>query len=75
MVLQEGAKFMRHSKRSHLSTQDINNALRLRNVEVGYRILFLEILSVPSIHSQASTLVHISEGARLAFATHQRIQA
>lgn len=34
-VPQEGAKFMLHSKRPYLTCEDVNNALRLRNVEVG----------------------------------------
>ena len=32
--LQEASKFARHSKRSRLTTEDVNNALKLRNVEV-----------------------------------------
>ena len=34
MNLQEASKFARHSKRTRLSTDDINNALKMRNVEV-----------------------------------------
>eukprot|EP00884_Botryococcus_braunii_P019297 jgi/Botrbrau1/6050/Bobra.0042s0033.1 len=32
-IVQDAAKFMRHSKRDTLSTDDINRAMRLRNVE------------------------------------------
>ena len=32
--LQDARKFMRHAKRDVLSTQDIEDALRLRNIEV-----------------------------------------
>jgi histone H3/H4 len=34
MGLQEAVKCMRHSKRSILTTDDVNSALSLRNVEV-----------------------------------------
>jgi transcription initiation factor TFIID subunit 6 len=36
MLLQEALKFAKHAKRTKLTTEDINNALRLRNVEVGH---------------------------------------
>ncbi|KAK9812091.1 hypothetical protein WJX73_005731 [Symbiochloris irregularis] len=35
-VIQEASKFARHSKRARLFTEDINNALKLRNVEPTY---------------------------------------
>eukprot|EP01112_Ceratiomyxa_fruticulosa_P018642 TRINITY_DN59_c0_g2_i3.p1 TRINITY_DN59_c0_g2~~TRINITY_DN59_c0_g2_i3.p1 ORF type:complete len:413 (-),score=72.38 TRINITY_DN59_c0_g2_i3:197-1435(-) len=35
-ITQEAVKFMRHSKREILSTDDVNAALRLRNVETLY---------------------------------------
>lgn len=34
VALQEAIKCMRHSKRSILTTDDVNSALSLRNVEV-----------------------------------------
>eukprot|EP00004_Rigifila_ramosa_P015798 TRINITY_DN3696_c1_g1_i1.p1 TRINITY_DN3696_c1_g1~~TRINITY_DN3696_c1_g1_i1.p1 ORF type:complete len:477 (-),score=113.16 TRINITY_DN3696_c1_g1_i1:19-1449(-) len=33
-IVQEATKFMRHSKRTRMSVQDINDALRVRNVEM-----------------------------------------
>jgi transcription initiation factor TFIID subunit 6 len=33
-VAAEAIKFMKHSKRSRMTTEDVNNALRLRNIEV-----------------------------------------
>lgn len=38
--MQEAIKFMRHSKRERMTTEDINNALRLRNVEVRHISFF-----------------------------------
>lgn len=34
--MQESLKFMRHAKREVLTTEDVNAALRLRNVEALY---------------------------------------
>eukprot|EP00232_Nephroselmis_pyriformis_P011453 CAMPEP_0182887652 /NCGR_PEP_ID=MMETSP0034_2-20130328/20963_1 /TAXON_ID=156128 /ORGANISM="Nephroselmis pyriformis, Strain CCMP717" /LENGTH=144 /DNA_ID=CAMNT_0025021029 /DNA_START=47 /DNA_END=478 /DNA_ORIENTATION=- len=35
-IIQEGMKFMKHSKRTKLLTEDVNNALRSMNVEPMY---------------------------------------
>ena len=40
-VAGEAIKFMQHSKRSHLTTEDISHALRLRNVEVSFLCTFI----------------------------------
>jgi histone H3/H4 len=37
-IIQEAVKFMRHAKRTILSPADINNALRVLNVEVRFAI-------------------------------------
>ncbi|GFR44075.1 hypothetical protein Agub_g5235 [Astrephomene gubernaculifera] len=38
-VIQDALKFARHSKRTKLTTQDVNNAMRLRNIEPMYGFL------------------------------------
>eukprot|EP01133_Synstelium_polycarpum_P016865 gene16865-20050_t len=35
-IAQESIKFMKHSRREYLTTEDINHALKLRNIEVLY---------------------------------------
>ena len=37
--MQEAVKCMRHSKRTVLTSMDVDNALKLRNLEVSYRIV------------------------------------
>ena len=34
-MVQDALKFARHSKRTKLTTEDVSNALRMRNVEVS----------------------------------------
>jgi transcription initiation factor TFIID subunit 6 len=45
-VAQEALKFMKHSKRTRLTTHDVNDALRLRNVEVGVLVCQLVCMFV-----------------------------
>lgn len=40
---QEATKFMRHSKRRQLHTEDVNNALKIRNIEVSIRNLRVDL--------------------------------
>lgn len=40
-IVQEAMKFMRHGKRTKLTVDDINNALRVRNVEVQRHSCFV----------------------------------
>ncbi len=35
--MQEAQKFMKHSKRTRLTTEDVDNALRMLNVEVSWQ--------------------------------------
>mgnify|MGYP003645857198 CR=1 FL=1 len=35
-IVQEAAKFMRHSKRTYMRAEDVNSALRVRNIEQTY---------------------------------------
>ena len=42
---QEATKFMRHSKRRRLTTDDINHSLKLRNLEVGWWVRFYCVFS------------------------------
>ena len=61
-IIQEGLKFMKHAKRSMLTTADIDAALKVRNIEVPlslYSFIFLgETLSDESSHSMGSAGRH-----------------
>ena len=58
-VIQDAVKFMRHSKRSKLSTEDVNSSLQLRDVEPLYGfpagsgpIAFREVPNHPELFYQ-----------------------
>eukprot|EP00051_Salpingoeca_urceolata_P016278 m.215327 g.215327 ORF g.215327 m.215327 type:complete len:231 (-) comp18634_c0_seq4:938-1630(-) len=56
-ITQEATKFMRHSKRRRLTTQDINNALRHRNLEpiYGYSLPQPEPAKLEQLFRRAGT--------------------
>ncbi|KAK0554846.1 histone H4-like TAF Taf6, SAGA complex subunit [Tilletia horrida] len=55
-IIQEAAKYMRHSKRGALSTQDIELALRARNVEPIYGFLPFSTTFHPRSSANLSTV-------------------
>jgi hypothetical protein len=61
MVEQEAIKCMRHSKRSILTTDDVDSALRLRNVEVVKYFPFLDLVMNFS-RRRSSLLSHVKNG-------------
>jgi transcription initiation factor TFIID subunit 6 len=65
-VIQDACKFMRHSKRAQLSTEDVNSSLRLRNVESLYGfpagagpIAFAEVPGQPGLFYQEQTEIEL----------------
>jgi hypothetical protein len=60
-VVQEAIKCMRHSKRSILTTDDVDSALRLRNVEVVKYFPFLDLVMNFS-RRRSSLLSHVKNG-------------
>lgn len=59
-IIQDASKFMRHSKRNTLSTEDINAALRLRNVEPLYGLSSPEPLNFVKV-SGSTNLYFVSD--------------
>jgi len=51
-VVQEGLKFMRHSKRTVLSPADISNALKTLNIEVLTQYLLFVLTCTASVRLQ-----------------------
>ena len=69
-VIQDACKFMRHSKRTELSTEDVNCSLKLRNVEALYGfpagagpISFKEVPGEPGLFYQEQTEIKLQVGA------------
>ncbi len=60
-MVQEAIKCMRHSKRSILTTDDVDSALRLRNVEVVKYFPFLDLVMNFS-RRRSSLLSHVKNG-------------
>ncbi len=57
-AMQEALKFARHAKRVTLTAEDINNALRLRNVEVCRHTYMHAMCARMHTHVHAHTLTH-----------------
>jgi hypothetical protein len=66
MVVQEAIKCMRHSKRSILTTDDVDSALRLRNVEVVKYFPFLDLVMNFS-RRRSYLLSHVKMGLTVCF--------
>ena len=67
-VIQDALKFMRHSKRTELSTDDVNSSLRLRNVEALYGfpsgagpIAFKEVPGHPELFIQEQREIDLKD--------------
>ena len=60
-IIQEAMKFMRHAKRSKLSTEDINHALKVRNLEV-FRASIRSSVEIVWIHHGCSSQIQICAG-------------
>lgn len=70
-VIQDACKFMRHSKRTELSTEDVNCSLKLRNVEPLYGfpagagpISFKEVPGQPGLFYQEQNEIKLQAGGR-----------
>lgn len=77
-VIQDACKFMRHSKRTELSTEDVNCSLKLRNVEPLYGfpagagpISFKEVPGQPGLFYQEQTEIKLQAGGRGVYYFHE----
>lgn len=71
-TIQDAAKFMRHGKRTHLTTSDINAALRLRNYSSIFGLSgrknaarFLQIAGHPDMYYLDDPIVSLAESRYL----------
>jgi transcription initiation factor TFIID subunit 6 len=67
-VIQDACKFMRHSKRVQLSTEDVNSSLKMKKVEALYgfpanapAIAFKEVPGHPDFFTQASKEIELKD--------------
>ncbi|EGG22084.1 TATA-binding protein-associated-factor [Cavenderia fasciculata] len=60
-IVQESIKFMKHSKREYLSTDDINDALKLRNIEVLYGYSNCEPHKFSKVQSPTQAIYYIHD--------------
>ncbi|KYR01993.1 TATA-binding protein-associated-factor [Tieghemostelium lacteum] len=62
-IAQEAIKFMKHSKRETMTTDDINNALRLRNIDMlyGYNSSSNEVMRFSKTHTPTQAIYFIND--------------
>lgn len=61
-IVQSASKYMKHSKRSKMSTSDIDNALRQKNIEVCFCCLTIAaVWLLPSVYGRQETRCLVPE--------------
>jgi len=61
-IVQSASRYMKHSKRSKMTTSDVDNALRQKNIEVSFRCLTTATLwLLPAIHRRQETRCLVPE--------------
>eukprot|EP01134_Creolimax_fragrantissima_P002672 CFRG2672T1 len=58
-IIQEAIKFQRHSRRTTFSTTDVNNALRVKNVEPLYGYKPIEPITIKNVGQADKSLFYI----------------